>query len=173
MHREFGLSHNFNMSTTTNHTDDNVKREVIPQDVLGASAMNDAQLLKMADTGDPINIKYRKKAKTLRIIAWTGGGLLLTGSIVALKMMSDSGIDKELPVAISGCVLVTAGWCVGFNMWSNSLMKRANEIDMYSASIIENEIFRHKDKSLMAGVNVMGNQMTRTQGIGLSLKLNF
>lgn len=171
---ENGSVDNFNMPTTTNHTDDNVKREAIPQDVLGASAMNDAQLLRMADTEAPINIKYRKKAKTLRIIAWTGGAALIIGGIVGYNLLAANGgqYQSGAIVAAIGCT-AGVGWCLGFNLGARKLIREAQEIEMYSASIIENEIFRHKDKSLMAGVNVMGNQMTRTQSIGLSLKLNF
>ena len=171
---ENGSVDNFNATSAsqTEPSDDELKRYAEVQNIATASAMNDSQLLKLADPSMTAE-KLRKKAKLNRIIGWAGGVFLVAAGIVAYNIMADGGnYHFGTQVAIAGGV-IGVGWCVGLNLRANYLIRRAKDMEMYSSAIIENEMYRFGDKSLTAGVNVMGNRMTRTQGIGLSLSLNF
>lgn len=50
---------------------------------------------------------------------------------------------------------------------------RKAEMQSYSATLIENEILHFGDKSLTAGINLMGNRMVNTHGLGMSISFNF
>lgn len=122
--------------------------------------------------------KVVKKAKLYKKIGWIGGGVLAAAGIgVGLGLAcawgwDDCDLPAEVGPMVGGLVAGTA-WCLGFNLKANSLMKRARENGYYSATILESEILRNGDKSLMAGINVMGNRITNDKCCGISLKFNF
>lgn len=146
--------------------------------------MSDADLLKMEAK---YNYNYRnindiekdvKKAKSYRKIGWIGGGVLAAAGIgVGLGLACAWGWDDcDLPAEVGtmvGGVVAGAAWCIGFNLKANSLMKRERENGYYSATIFESEIMRRGDKSLMAGINIMGNRISNDKCCGISLKFNF
>lgn len=134
-------------------------------------AVSDYKLLQMySDTPQALYAKAKKH----RRIGWIGGGAMLGTTIIiggVLAGMCDAGV--LFPLCVAPGLVGGAIWCLGWNLSANSLVKKAQMAEMYSSMIIENEICRFGDKSLTAGVNLMGNQMTRTHGLGLSLSLNF
>lgn len=141
-----------------------------------AFTINDYQLLQMsANYVNPAELYA--KAKKHRKIGWIGGGVMLGSMIVVGSVYLAIDPDDDGVAYFAACIgsgLVGGGiWCLGWNLSAKSLINKARTAEIYSATIIGNEICRFGDKSLMAGVNVMGNQMTRTHGLGLSLSLNF
>lgn len=148
------------------------------QDFAQSSAMNDSQLIYLSMTYKGFNAEQlRKKAKTYRIVGWAGGAVFLVAGIAIAEFAWEDNHHGNSEAERWCCrgvgIALGAAWCLGFNLKANSLMKKAKEIEMMSANIIENKIFSIGDKPLIAGINVMNNQMTRTHGVGLSLKLNF
>ncbi len=145
------------------------------QDMAYTSEMNDAQLLKLNNTVNPEQL--RKKAKTYKTVGWIGGATFLVAGILVAQLAWDDNSHgntaTERGVCIGAFTAVGAAWCLGFNLKANSLIRRANEIEMLSSNIIEDRILNIGNKPLIAGINVMNNQMTHTRGIGVSLKLNF
>lgn len=142
-----------------------------------SSSVSDAQLLKMANlyTSDEMLIK---KANKYRMIGWIGGGVCLaTGIIVGLVLyQNDYYIEDQLDLPFivgGGCAIAGAAWCLGFNLKANSLMKQARDMQSYSATIFENEILQIVDYSLTAGINIMGNRMSNSHSLGVSLGFNF
>lgn len=132
--------------------------------------------------------QLRSKAKKYKKIGLIGGcSILVMGTIVgtALSISTDeyfSGgnyIEESyfdgaiLGVALGGSALIGTLWYVGFNSKANSYLKKAREIELYTSSIVEDEILHFGDSSLMAGINLMGNRFTRIQTLGVSFKLNF
>lgn len=137
--------------------------------------MSDADLLKMDAKLNYNQTNFEKdikKAKLYRKIGWIGGGVLVVaGTIVGLSNLCELAEEILPPIGI-GLVAGTA-WCLGFNLKANSLMKRAKASGYYSATILESEILRCGDKSLMAGINVIGNRISNDKCCGISLKFNF
>lgn len=133
--------------------------------------VSDAQLLEMSK-----GYTVLEKAKKYRKIGWLGGGLfLLSAGVVTGKILIENNshdMGKWCGIIGAGGAVAGAAWCLGFNLKANSLIKEA-EMQAYSATIIENEILHFRDKSVTAGINLMGNRMVNTQGLGLSISLNF
>ena len=139
--------------------------------------VSDIDLIRMYKSLTPSD-ELRVKAKKKRLIGWIGGGVLLAAGIsVGIGLyVCDYYItsDGDLPLIIIGSSAIAgAAWCTLFNLKANSLIRQAKEIEMYSSSIIENEVLRFGNNSLMAGASIMGNRLTHTQSLGLSVKLNF
>ncbi len=180
---ENGSVDTFNAPATTSTTtvsDDALLRYAEAQNITGNSnstTMNDAQLMRLMANNPFTPEELRKQAKKYRIIGWAGGAaFLVTGIAISSAIWGgddSNNYNAQYYGVMSVGVAIGAGWCLGFNLKARSLMKQAHELELRSAAIIEDKILSFGDKSLMAGVNVMGNRMTHTQGVGLSLKLNF
>lgn len=114
------------------------------------------------------------KSHMYKSIGWIGFGTMTAlGITIGSTLWCASGMGAFF--VITACPLILCGsvWCLGWNLGANSLARRAMRAATYSAPLISNEVARFGDKTLMAGVNLMGNQMTRTQGLGLSFSLTF
>lgn len=135
--------------------------------------MSDSQLLKMA-TNKSASEKLYLKASKYRKIGWIGGAtFVVLGPLIGYYIDWDG---DPAPLAWGGAgigLVVGASWCLGFNMKANSLVKQARQMESYSFSLIENEIMQIGDNSLTAGINLMGNRITHSQSLGLSLGLTF
>ena len=139
-------------------------------------------LAQNADDSDLLNLYYKSnsktpeqlkaKAKKMRLIGWIGGGVLVVGGIVYSVSRTAGGEEDGLPILV-GFGAGGVAWAVGFNLYANSLQKKARQLTMYSAPIIEGDIMNMGSSKLTAGVSVMGNQYTHTRGFGMSFKLNF
>lgn len=131
--------------------------------------LSDAQLLKMANATSYQDL-YNNARKYRKIGWYGGGGILILSSIVwGLATQDVEGLGGGVSMG-----LITGGiWCLGFNLRANYFMKKARQIQSYSATIIENQILKIGDNSLTAGINLMGNRMTQSHSLGLSLGLNF
>lgn len=160
--------------TTEKFTSDtNVAQPIYTKPQLSPS-VSDEELLKMSVYNPQ---ELYAKAKMYRKIGWIGGGVILgTGIALGITAWAYNPEDDGTLNFIYGAgpgLGAAAIWCLGWNLGAKSLIKKARMAEIYSATIIGDEICRFGDKSLIAGVNVMGNQMTRTHGLGLSLSLNF
>ncbi|MDE6152907.1 MAG: hypothetical protein K2G21_02020 [Muribaculaceae bacterium] len=137
--------------------------------------LSDSELLRMSL--DPNNLY--NKANKYRRIGWIGGGAFLAAGAIAgvilwgIYSWDSCDISDGLLMPLGIGAAAGAIWTLGFNLKANSVMKKARELEMYSANFIENEVVKLGSNSLMAGVGIMGNQATRTQGVGLSFKFNF
>lgn len=178
-----------NQSQNGTMTDDELLRQAGNQDNSinqnSNQGVSDTDLLKMEAKysnyvyfNDDM-MKDVKKAKSYRIIGWIGSGVLLAAGIgVGLGLYATDYNDygdygaEMFGIMVGGLVAGTA-WCLGFNLKANSLMKRAKASGYYSATIFESEILRNGDKSLMAGINVLGNRFSNDKCCGISLKFNF
>lgn len=143
--------------------------------------VSDAELLRIASGWEKSYEELLEQAKRCRQIGWIGGGTIFAvgtiGTTIIFGIMwgfNDSDICSFiLPVAGCCSLGLAAAWTLGFNLKANSLMKRARQMQSYSATLIENEIMKFGNNSLTAGINVMGNRITNSHSLGLSLGLNF
>ncbi len=158
-------------STPSNTTSDKEPIQYANSRPSNANTMSDAQLLRyMANTSTEDQLYA--KAKRYRLIGWLGGGVLLAATIIGTA--SINGIDTAIEYAApAGGTLATLAWCTGFNIYASRLKNQARDMEFYSSSIIEDDIISFGDKSLTAGLSILGNHITHTQGYGLSLKLTF
>ena len=133
--------------------------------------ISDAELLNIYQNGQyPESI--RKKAKTYKLVGWIGGATIF-GVLVpfGIALLSDAYVEGGITIGMG--LIGSAAWTLGFNLKANSLMKRARQMQSYSATLIENEIMKFGNNSLTAGINVMGNRIPNSHSLGLSLDLNF
>ena len=120
---------------------------------------------------------YYNKARKLKKIGIIGGATLVVGSIITGVLVWED--DKygnggtDCPIIIGAGVGAGLIWWGAFQLASNRQMNKAREAQLYSTSIIECDPISIGDNSLVAGVNIMNDQLTRSHGIGLGLKFNF
>ena len=133
--------------------------------------LSDAELLNIYNSKHNTSVLLRKKAKIYRLVGWIGGALIVSAGIGREIYNGSEGYSQGLAIGI--CAPIGALWCIGFNLKANSIIKKAKSMESYSEVIIENEIMRFDNKSLTAGVNLMGNRMVNSHSLGLSLGLNF
>lgn len=153
-------------------TDEELLRQAVNMTPTTADSINvsDAELLRLVYP-NYVN-KLKLKAKLYRYIGWIGGGILVgAGCIGAYNSWHHDG-DYFYPLMF-GLPTVGVACCIWLNLRANQLKRQVREMEIYTSSIFENEILHLGDKSLTAGVSVMGNHMSHTNGYGLSLKLNF
>ncbi|MDE6562470.1 MAG: hypothetical protein K2K75_13895 [Muribaculaceae bacterium] len=140
-----------------------------------SGGISDNQLFKMA-YGKTVYEDLQDKAKKYRKIGWYGGSaILILGIGISMAIWSDSSTFGESgEIIILGTTLVAASaWTLGFNLKAYSLLKQSREMQAYSAQIIETEIVQFGENKLTAGINVMGNRMTNSHSLGVSLGLSF
>lgn len=166
------------LETLGSPSDDDLIRMTGDQDLSYSGFVSDAQLLNMANSKTPFDLLNRK-AKNYRLIGWIGGSLLVAaGGIIGIVLFQDQydiNNDYDLPVliAVGSGLIAGTGWCLGFNLKANSIMKQARAMQPYSATIFENEFFQFGNNTLTAGINIMGNRMVNSHSLGLSFGLNF
>lgn len=155
-------------NTLNSPSDDDLIRMSGNQESLTVSnGVSDRQLLN--------NELRVNNAKNYRKIGWIGGGIFLVAGVAGGAFQyyyNCEGATTSCLIGIAGAA-AGAAWCLGFNLKANSMMREAREMQSYSATIIENEILHFGDKSVTAGINLMGNRMVNTHGLGLSIGLNF
>ena len=120
------------------------------------------------------------KIKRLKIIGWTGGGVLVAAGIVlvAIGAPDAAGVDNYdtgLTRMIVGLSLVGVGaaWTAAFLVRANNL-KNFKVVTINSTPIYKHEISLKNGKSLMAGVDMLqDSRMPKSKTIGLGLRYNF
>ncbi len=147
------------------------------------TSLNEAELLRIAtltDLGVYDNTTYdaasyhAKKAKTYRRIAWIGGSIIAAAGIGIGLALGDSESDSYYYMIYCGAPAVAGAiWCVSWNLAANRQKKKAKMAEAYSVPVIQGEMLRIGNHSLMGSVNVMGDNLTRTHAVGLGLSYNF
>ena len=132
--------------------------------------VSDADLLKMYNSGYELS---QSKVKTYRTIGWIGAGTIFVGLTSLGIILMDAHAYAEGGITLGCGILGSAGWFLIFNNKANSLMKKARQMQSYSMTLIENEIFQFGNNLLSTGINVMGNRMTNSHSLGVSLGLSF
>ena len=131
----------------------------------GQQQMNDNALLRMDYNAQ----KIPAKVKRLKTIGWIGG-VILTGTGITLLCLENSPI-KYRPYMI-GCIAAGAIWTGVFLYSAKRYQKIANSM-VLNAPIWQNEFKLRKGNSLMAGVDLLKDNMHQTNTIGLALRCNF
>lgn len=131
----------------------------------GFQQMNDKALLNMS------NIElYTKKAKKYKIIGWTGG-ILLVGAGAPFIIFCENLPDEAVIAGISSVAVGTI-WAGFFLHSSKQYQKRANSL-LSNTPIIQNEFKLEKGKSLIAGIDLLKENINHTNNIGIALRYNF
>ncbi|MCM1052331.1 MAG: hypothetical protein NC349_10250 [Paenibacillus sp.] len=134
------------------------------------TAKNDAELMRQYQTAYSIP---NSNAKKLRIIGWVGGTALLASGIIAGSLIHDVWGDTNL--LLYGGIGLGAGaiWCTAFNLAANHQKKKARAYNIYSSTIMEQELFNAGNSNLCAGVDMLTDSYTKNRAIGVGLRLNF
>lgn len=132
----------------------------------GFQQMNDKALLNMSNIE-----QYTKKAKKHKIIGWTGGVLLIGAG--AVIFFSDPEHDDDIAIALGvGGMVTGAIWTGAFLYSAKQYQKRANYL-LSNIPIIQNEFKLEKGKSLIAGIDLLKENINHTKNIGIALRYNF
>ena len=130
----------------------------------GVQQHNDKALLDI----DYVASKPYKKVKRLRTIGWIGGGACIAAGIVCNVMWPDSEdvyiaiINYATGVAFTGTMLLIANY-----------QKKKIDKRLQSISLWQKEIKMNDGSSLMAGVDMIKDNMRQKQTLGLGLRYNF
>lgn len=133
----------------------------------GMQTLNDNVLLNM----DIASHQYNKKAKKLRTIGWVGGSVLLVGAVgfFALEPLSDSDYNYITSIALSGASIA---WTTGFLIYANKVQNKAKHIVMANP-MIQHDFALNNGTSLSGGVDLLKDNITRHQTLGIGLRYNF
>lgn len=140
----------------------------------GDSEYNDNALLALDRARKNVNSPYLKKAKTLRIIGWTVGSVLLVGGVALIWHGYNIRDDvDETGIIVGGSVLVGGGIATttGCLIKAHQLKKK-----YYSLSCIpflQRDINTGNGTTLSAGVDIILDNQTHNFLPGLGLQFNF
>lgn len=144
--------------------------------------LNEAELLTIAEMTDlgatskqeVAAIKYKKKAKTYKLVGWIGGSAIVAAGLL-IPIIIDEVADYGYYFACIGLPMTAAGaaWCVAWNVAANKQMKKARMAEAYSVPVIEGEMLRIGNNPLIGSINVMGDNFTRSRSLGLGLTYKF
>lgn len=140
-----------------------------------AQSVSDATLLKEFSQG-----VYDKKAKRLKTTAFIGGGVFLAGAVVTYILYNNDKWEDDYDVydtpalkyASFGCFVACAGWTTGFLLAA----KRQRNKAMYANTavpIMQMELAGGKESALSASVNMMRDNISRQQTLGLGMNFKF
>lgn len=131
--------------------------------------MNDNALLRMDYNAQ----KIPAKVKRLKTIGWTGGAMLAGLGITFI--VSPDIIHNDTAYgqyAGLGCIAAGAIWTGAFLYSAKRYQKIADSM-VLNAPIWQNEFKLKEGNSLMAGVDLLKDNMHKTNTIGLALRCNF
>lgn len=132
----------------------------------GTQMLNDRALVEM----DYANGDLFRKAKKLRTIGLTGGGILL--GIGALGFIADEGKTSTSGFIVGiGCSIGAVIWASGYCIAAYKVQRQT--YTLRTASIYQQEFKLKNGSSLTAGVDVLKDQMLNNQTIGVGLSYNF
>ncbi len=158
-----------NINTHTTNTQSIVQS----QDALNPS---DAYLLRQIQH-DP----YSKKAKTLKKIAFIGGGALVATGIVFFALNTSDDYQGSYCYEdgnsfwIYGTIAAGAGVILGTSclIASNIQKKKADYFAQTAIPLMQLELSRTKQSSLYANVDMFKDNVTHKKALGIGLHLNF
>lgn len=140
----------------------------------GTQQYNDRALLAM-DVKSPVEKKIRKK----KIIGWIGGVVFCTigiGNLIANSGTSDDPKDADEDKSgmyVADAILIGGGiaWTWGFLSSAKRLEKNAQMLQ--TSSLYKYDIQLSSNSSLTAGIDLLKDNMTHNQTLGLGLRYNF
>ena len=132
----------------------------------GQQQMNDNALLRMDYNARNIPAKVKR----LKTIGWTGGAIL-TGVGLTILFADIDSIEDPGPLAV-GCIAAGAIW-TGVFLYSAHRYQKIADSMVLNAPIWQNEFKLKEGNSLMAGVDLLKDNMHQTSTIGLALRCNF
>lgn len=129
---------------------------------------NDQALLAM-----DIPRNYTQKAKKLRIIGWTVGGVCVAGGVGLIFAHGSYFNDAYSGFYISGGILILGGIATTTTCLfkAHQLEKKARTISF--APVFQKEFNLGNGKSLCAGVDVIRDSQYKQTTLGLGLQYNF
>ncbi len=149
--------------------------------------VSDEELLKMWRTSG-YNVEYKKwekelkKGKKMRNAGWLGGSALVVGGVLSLTLLLDGewdGAKYDETIGGEGMILgmcmMGAGLIGGTALIAcgNHKIKQAKSHMIQSASIFQQEFKLGNNTSFTADVNIMKDDITRQQTLGLGFHFGF
>ena len=140
-----------------------------------AQNVSDAALLK------EFSSVYTKKAKRLKTTAFIGGGVFLAGAVVMYILYNDSKVEDrsytwfqspEFKYISIGCLAAGAAWTTGFLLAAKRQKNKAIYANT-SVPVVQMELASGKNSALSASVNMMRDNISRQQALGLGMNFNF
>lgn len=134
------------------------------------TAKSDADLMRQYKTAfsDPYS-----KAKKLRTIGWVGGSVFFLSGVIAAAVTAEDTSDSDFFLYGGTGLIVGTLWCTAFNLAANHQKKKARAYNIYSSTIMEQELFNAGNSNLCAGVDMLTDSYTKNRAIGVGLRLNF
>lgn len=157
--RKVSLSEATNLYTPNNQND-------------GVQQYNDRALLAIDQMKNPSS-----KAKTKRIVAWTGGALF---ALVGIGAFANIGKKDDGPNSMTtgdyigyGCTGIGLGvlWTVLFLRSANKDEKKAQMLQ--ASSIYQYDFYVGNCSSLSAGIDMLNDRTIGNNTLGLGLRYNF
>ena len=138
----------------------------------GQQQMNDNALLRMDYNARNIPAKVKR----LKIIGWTGGAILAAAgiSLIAVHIIEDGSVLPQGMWIYGGLGGIAAGaiWTGSFLYSAKRYQKIANSM-VLSTPIWQDEFKLKEGKTLIAGVDLLKDNMHQSNTIGLALRCNF
>lgn len=135
----------------------------------GQQQMNDNALLRMDYNAQKIPAKVKK----LKTIGWTGGAILAGLGITFIAspqiIHNDSAYGQYAGI---GCIATGAIWTCSFLNSAKRYQKIANSM-VLNTPIWQDEFKLKEGRTLMAGVDLLKDNMRQSNTIGLALRCNF
>lgn len=136
--------------------------------------VSDSQLINLYNDEIAIPQEVKSKVKSYRTIGWIGGGTLLAvGLVTGIILYHNEDYYDTCGIWIAAGAVAGGTWWYIYHRKAKNLIKKSKNLSSYSTDIIEKEIIQIGDNSLTAGINLMGNRITHSQSLGLSLGLTF
>lgn len=134
------------------------------------TAQSDAELMRQYKTAfsDPYS-----KAKRLRTIGWVGGSVFFLSGVIAAAITAEDTSDSDFFLYGGTGLVVGTIWCTAFNLAANHQKKKARSYNIYSSTLMEQELFNAGNSNLCAGVDMLTDSYTKNRAIGVGLRLNF
>lgn len=142
-----------------------------PSGVTGERTLSDAELLHMSRYGGDYWEKQLKKGKYMKYGGIIGGIIIAgIGTVWTLFAINDEYASDEATYVIPSTIAGVLG-CTALYLSGNSKMKKAQR--MMSTSVYQYNIPLGKNTMLTADVDLIKDNMTRQQTLGLGFHLNF
>lgn len=135
----------------------------------GLQQMNDNALLRMDYNARNIPNKVKKQKKT----AWIGGGILAGAGIALICIISEDEEKAKTWVPVGIGSIVAGGVWTGAFLYSAKRYQKIADSMVSSSPIWQNEIKLRKGNSLIAGIDLLKEQLHQNKTIGVALRCKF
>lgn len=129
----------------------------------GQQQMNDNALLRMDYNAQ----KTPEKVKKLKAIGWTGGLVLIGGGLFIVA------INNQDNGKYGACAIAAGAIWTGAFLYSAKRYQKIVDSMVLNTPIWQNEFKLKEGNSLMAGVDLLKDNLHQTNTVGLALRCNF